>query len=111
MITGGIIVKVNLLGVIEGATKSTTTQVHSVQIDNERSLTKEILHTDRIPTNCSRQFSVSEEVVNSWVYSGCPSWEEISNWKKYSETRKLISHINRFDEGYGVSFKFIEGKS
>lgn len=107
MILGNINVTVNLLGNLTGNVKHTTTQVNTVVVLN-KVITTEILHTDKTPTKCTRNFTISEEVTNSWVSGACPSWEEPRNWKNYSDVRRLTSYVNQFDEGYGVSYEFVE---
>jgi len=104
-----IIVKVNLNGVIGGVVKHTNRQKHTVLLSPEEgsSMTRMIHHTDRPELECIRTFTVPGNVVTGWTQGDSPFWEEARVWKKMSPVHKVISHVNRFDDGYGVSFEFL----
>ena len=102
-----ILVTVNLEGEISGLVKHVSFQKHTVALDGGFTITKNIKHTDRLPTPCCRTFIVSSEHVKSWVKDGCPYWVENADWNKFSNFQKVREHVKRFDEGLGVSFTFL----
>lgn len=103
-----IIVTVFLRGAIGGCVKSVDKQVHSVLVNHGVVLTKEIIHTNRVPSDCVRQFNVDGDLISKWVTGDCPYWENPRDWKKMNSNRRLISYVKGFDEGYGVTFEAIE---
>jgi hypothetical protein len=105
----GITITVNLLGSFGEAVKHTTTQSHTAELssrDGKRMyVNSTILHTDRPRTKCVKQTVIHPNVVASWKKSECPFWESPKDWKKYNPAQKIASFVNRFDEGYGVSYE------
>lgn len=105
----GIVISVNLPGRLEGAIKHVSTQTYSVKVFTKEqkilTLTKDILHTDRQPTKCSRKINITPSIVALWVRSECPYWMQPKFWKNFSKTEKIQAFVNRFDEGYGVSYE------
>lgn len=53
---------------------------------------------------CVRKMNISGEVIKMWLRE-CPQWEKPFIWKSMTNTQKLRSHLNRFDEGFGYSFE------
>lgn len=105
-----ILVTVTLPGIIGGPVAHTTRQKHTVALSEEFGFTatKVIKHTDRVEKPCSRVFTIPGEHVISWTKRDeAPYWEEPREWKKKSPVQRVISHVLRFDEGYGVSFEFL----
>lgn len=104
-----IIITTNLVGHIGGRVKHTSRQKWTAALSPEHggSITKLIKHTDRPATECTRVCTVPGEFVESWTTGDCPAWEKPSVWKKMTKVQKVISHVLRFDEGFGVSFEFM----
>lgn len=108
-----ILVTVNLPGVIEGPVKHTTKQRHTVALSEEHgfSMSKIIKHTDRKIGTAVRSFTVAEEHVESWTRADeVPYWEDQKEWKLKTPGQRIVSHVLRFDEGYGVNFEFLGDK-
>ena len=104
-----IIIKINLQGEISGRIAHTSRQKNTVSVGKDgEQVSRVIKHSDRQPSVSTRSCSIPGETVESWVKGDCPYWEEGRNWKKMSKVQKVISHVSRFDEGYGVSFDFLE---
>lgn len=104
-----IIIKVNQQGIIEGNVKHNNWQQHTALLSPEEGsfVTKMIKHTDRVELPSIRMVPISGNVVTGWTQGDSPFWEEARNWRKMSPIQKVISHVNRFDDGYGVSFEFL----
>lgn len=102
-----IIIVTKLEGAVSGNVKHTTKQRHTCQIDIG-TISKMIDHTDRIPCECTRRTSISSEVVSFWTSDTCPEWENPRKWKSMSDHQRLVSHVIRFDEGFGVTFELIQ---
>lgn len=106
----GLIISVNLPGNLSGFTKHTTVQQHSVKTrdlkrENDIVLTAQILHTDRVPQPCVKIINIHPTIVKLWKSSVIPYWETQKDWKKMSPEQRIASHVNRFDEGYGVRYE------
>lgn len=102
-----IIITVNLLGQISGMVKHTNKQRHTCQT-SKGPISKVIKHSDRKEVECTRRTNISSEVVYFWTSDACPEWEDVRRWKKMNERQRLISHVVRFDEGYGVTFDIVK---
>jgi len=104
-----IIVTVTLPGSTGGPVRHENRQKWTIALSEEfgSSMSKVIKHTDRKESECGRVFSVPSDSVNSWVKGDCPPWETPKDWKAKSPIQKLISHVLRFDDGYGVTFEFL----
>lgn len=102
-----VLVKVNLLGKIEGFVAHTHTQKYTTQLSHGVS-SMTIKHSDRRPTPCSRNFTIPGHIVDDWVKGDCPSWERPHMWKKLSATNRIKSHVNSYDEGLGVSYENLD---
>lgn len=110
-----ILLTIKLKGKIGGPIKHVDKQVITVDVTPigakySEHMTRKIKHNDRIESECSRKLRISEELVNSWEGVECPHWEKPNQWKSMSSIQRITSHVNRFDEGYGVTFDFLEGK-
>jgi len=103
-----IIIRVYLPGQISGPVSHTNRQKHTVSLSSDQGglMTKVILHSDRHDTECLRTVPISGTVVATWLPE-CPYWEKPGDWKKMSKTQRVISHVLRFDEGFGVDFEFL----
>lgn len=113
--TSSILLTINLRGQVEGFKKHVDKQIVTVDVTAvgakfAESISRKIKHTDRAETVCSRKVRISEEIVSGWETSECPFWEKPSDWKNKSRVQKIISNVNRFDEGFGVTFDFIDNK-
>lgn len=109
MIYPSIIISVNLLGKLGSRVKHTTLQKYTAIISDKkvgsRAITKEILHTDRIPSKCMRKITIPSNVVKYWVEGPCPIWINIKKWKKLSSDQRINLYVSSFDEGYGVKYE------
>ena len=56
---------------------------------------------------CVRKMNISEEVINEWTGSRAPFFVKEFIWKKMSKTQRLRAWIERFDEGFGVTYQEI----
>lgn len=106
----GIVVTINLPGVLGGRVKHTTKQIGTVDVSplgskNPEWITRKIKHTDRTPVQCARIFPVSEETVTSWVKGDAPYWVKPQIWKKLNKNQKIEVHLSRWDEGFGFSYE------
>jgi hypothetical protein len=108
-----ILLTVQLKGQIKGPEKHIDKQIVSVDVSpigakQPDFIHKKIKHNDRLSMECTRKTRISEEVVTNWENSECPFWEKPSHWKTMNKLQKITSYINRHDEGYGVSFDFVD---
>lgn len=108
----GVFVTINLKGHISGPIKHTDKQLVTVDVSTAKDkypvyVSRKIQHNDRPQTKCFRKVRISEEVVDFWAHSECPHWEKAGAWKGMKPIQKIESFINNFDEGYGVSYEFI----
>ena len=107
-----ILLKVYLKGQISGFVKHVDNQIVTVDVTpigskHPETMSKKILHTNRVATECSRNTRISEEAVKNWASAECPFWEKPHVWKTFSRTKKIESFLKRFDEGHGISYEFI----
>ena len=105
----GILVTVNLKGVIGGNKKHKdyqTITVDATPVASRKSvaITTTIKHTDRKEAECCLKTHISSEVIASWI-GKCPSWEREFIWKSMSKTQRLRSYLNRMDGGFGVTYQ------
>lgn len=70
-------------------------------------ITRVIKFNDRLEADCCRKHTISDEVVHNWIISDCPYWEKVRYWENFTEQQKILSYLNRFDEGLGITFEFI----
>ena len=104
-------ISVNLSGSLLGQVRHTTRQNYSVDVSsgsNKLIISKDIIHTDREQAECCRVTNIAENVVNEWVKNEAPAWEKQKMWKTYSQKKRIASYVDRFDEGYGVSFIILD---
>lgn len=108
-IMSSIVINVGLQGKIGGPVAHTNRQKHTVSLSEENggSMSRVIKHTDRIYSSCVRMLTVSEEAVSSWINDDCPHWESAKDWRKMTDLQRIRSHVDRFDEGFGVDFEII----
>ena len=105
-----ILVTVTLPGIIDGPVAHVTRQKHTVALSEEFgfSATRVIKHTDCKEKPCTRVFQVPAEYVNTWIKADeCPYWETPKDWKGKTVSQRVVSHVLRFDEGYGVTFELL----
>ncbi len=113
--SSALLLTVKLKGQVKGQEKHTDKQIVTVDVTPVGSkhpefMSRKIKHNDRSETECNRKIKISEDLVHEWENSECPHWEKPGTWKSMTKMQKLISHLKRFDEGYGISFDFIENK-
>ena len=87
----GIILKANL----KGALKSTGSYLRA---NNDWSKDEELF-------DCCVKTVIRANVIKHWQSNECPFWEKPFVWKHMNKKERVKSYINRFDEGYGVSFE------
>ena len=105
-----ILLTINLQGRINGSVKHTDKQEVKVNVSKSNDkfpkfLTKRITHSDRGNSICVQKLKIEENVVNKWQSNECPHWEKSNKWKNMTKKQRIESYINRFDEGYGVSYQ------
>lgn len=110
-----ILLTVKLKGQVKGLQKHVDKQIISVDVSalgakQPDYIHKKVKHNDRSETDCTRKTRISEEVTTEWERSESPFWEKPSQWKTMSGVQRINSHVKRFDEGFGVSFDFIDNK-
>ena len=111
----GILLTVNLSGKIGGPVKHVDKQNVTIDIAPIGSkfpewVSRKITHTDRPMTECCRKCTISEDIVRSWGNADCPYWERPAVWKGYSKNQKIAAFLSRYDEGFGISYEFIENE-
>jgi len=107
----GLLITIYLKGKLSGPVSHTTKQIVKVDVSKKDDKhpkwdTRKILHTDRTETLCYKKLVISEDIVNVWC-SECPFWERQPSWKSMKSKQKIESYVNRFDEGYGVSYELL----
>ena len=55
--------------------------------------------------DCCIKTVIKANVIKHWQSNECPFWEKQFVWKHMNKKERVKSYINRFDEGYGVSFE------
>jgi hypothetical protein len=111
--SSAILMTIKLRGQIDGPQKHVDKQIVTVDVTKIGSkypevVSKKITFNDRIQTECYRKMKISEEIVSEWENSECPHWEKPGSWKSMTRKQKLESHIKRYDEGFGVTYDFIQ---
>ena len=102
----GLLITVNLKGAIKVPTK----QIDVCEISHRvgaQLLTKKIIFSQRGEAECSLKTRVSGEVAKSWASAQCPEFSNKFIWNKMKKKERLVAHIARFDQGYGVSFEIV----
>lgn len=98
----GIVLLVNL----QGRLGKSVIKNESVNIRHgENVLVKQIEYKGKEETFCVRKTNISEEVVNAWIDSKAPHFCKDFLWKKMSKAQRLKAYVERFDEGFGVSYQ------
>lgn len=98
------------MGALKGPTTHRTKQKHTVKLSKEYGfkMTRTIIHDDRERVECSKKILIDSQIVYSWVSSEAPAWESQKRWSKYTNDKKISSYVDTFDEGYGVSFEYVQ---
>lgn len=96
-----LIITVNLKGELCGPVVHTDSQVVSFE---KRSV--KIIHNNRKEQVCYKRIQITDDVLKYWL-NECPKWEKQSRWKMLTNNQKIQSHVNKFDEGFGVKFEKI----
>ena len=98
----GIVLTVNLVGRL-GAN---VVREQDIQVRHGESLlTKHISYLGKEESKCVRKTNISGEVVDGWIGGKSPFFIKEFIWKNMSKTQRLKAWVERFDEGYGVSFQ------
>lgn len=108
-----VLLTINLKGALCGPVKHTDKQIVTVDVSEMGSkhpefISRKIVHNDRISVPCSKKLKFSEEIISDWERGECPHWEKPSQWKTMTKNQKLMSHLKRYDEGFGISVDIIE---
>lgn len=108
-----VLLSVKLPGRLTGPKKHfeyqiVTVDVTAVGAKAKEFMTRKIKHNDRVDSDCSKKMKFSEESVRDMENSECPHWETPSKWKSMSKYQKLVSHLKRYDEGYGITIDIFE---
>ena len=98
----GIVLTVNLVGKL-GAN---VIREQEIQVRHGESLlTKHITYLGKEETKCVRKTNISEEVIKGWIGNKSPFFVKEFIWKNMSKTQRLKAWVERFDEGFGVSYQ------
>lgn len=102
--SNGIVLIVNLPGKL-GKT------IEKQEVINVRKgkiiLIKTIIYKAKEQTQCVRKTNVSGEVISEWVGRKAPFFIKDFIWKNMSKTQRLKAWVERFDEGFGVTYQEI----
>ena len=98
----GIILTVNLVGALG---KNIIKEENVQHRHGESLLTKHVTYLGKEESKCVRKTNISEEVVNGWISGKSPFFIKEFIWKNMSKPQRLKALVERFDEGYGVSFQ------
>ena len=98
----GIVLTVNLQGQLG---KSVIKEEAIQHRHGESLLTKHITYLGKEESKCVRKTNISEEVVAGWIGGKSPFFIKEFIWKNMSKPQRLKAWVERFDEGYGVSFQ------
>lgn len=106
----GILLTINLQGRIGGCVKHTTKQIVTVDVTPVGSkhpeiISRKIKHTDRESVACVKKLRISQEVVDGWQNGEAPFWVKPYTWKGMNKKQRLEAYLNRFDEGFGISYQ------
>ena len=98
----GIVLTVNLVGRFGKA-------IEKQEVVNVRKggivLAKTITYLGREESKCVRKTNISGEVVDGWIGGKSPFFIKEFIWKNMSKTQRLKAWVERFDEGFGVSYQ------
>ena len=108
-----MIITVNLPGKYKGSVRHTETQ--TVRTDISKPGAKKILlgdvnivHNDRVESECYRKVEISAQVLSEWVNGKPPYFEKPRDWQRYTDAKKIAAYASLFDEGYGVEYAITE---
>ena len=98
----GIVLTVNLVGRL-GAN---VIREQDIQVRHGKSLlTKHITYLGKEESKCVRKTNISGEVVDGWIGGKAPFFIKDFIWKNMSKPQRLKAWVERFDEGFGVSYQ------
>lgn len=98
----GIVLTVNLVGRLG----TNVIREQDIQVRHGESLlTKHITYLGKEETKCVRKTNISEEVIKGWIGNKSPFFVKEFIWKNMSKTQRLKAWVERFDEGFGVSYQ------
>ena len=100
--SNGVVLTVNLQGRLGKATEKQ--EVVNVR-RGEIILVKTINYKSKEEHSCVRKTNISGEVVDSWIKGKAPHFVKEFLWKNMSKPQRLKAWVERFDEGFGVSFQ------
>ena len=100
--SNGIVLTVNLQGRLGKATEKQ--EVVNVR-RGEIVLAKTISYKSKEEHRCVRKTNISGEVVDSWIKGKAPHFIKEFLWKNMSKPQRLKAWVERFDEGYGVTYQ------
>lgn len=100
--SNGIVLTVNLVGRLG---KNIIKEEDVQQRHGETLLTKHIAYSGKEESKCVRKINISEDVVNGWVDNKSPFFIKESLWKNMTKAQRLNVQIERFNEGFGVSYQ------
>ena len=103
-----ILITVNLPGAVGGRVKHTDVYKNAVKISDSEYMVKTITHSNLPVNTCQRVTKVAEDVVQGWISGNCPEWLEDKKWKALSPHQRILQFVNALDEGYGVSFEYLD---
>lgn len=103
-----ILITTNLPGAVGGRIKHNILAKNAVKVSDSEYVVKTILHNDRLISPCQRITRITEEVVQSWIYGNSPEWLEDKKWKALTPHQRILQYVSRFDEGYGVTFHYLD---
>ena len=98
----GIVLIVNLVGRLGKAIEKQ--EVVNVR-KGEIVLAKTITYLGREESKCVRKTNISGEVVDGWISGKAPHFIKEFLWKNMSKPQRLKAWVERFDEGFGVSYQ------
>ena len=98
----GIVLTVNLVGKLG---KNIIKEEDVQNRHGESLLTKHIAYLGKEESKCVRKTNISGEVVDGWVGGKSPFFIKEFIWKNMSKPQRLKAWVERFDEGFGVTFQ------
>ena len=102
LMNNGIVLIVNL----QGRLGKTITKEQDIQVRHgEALLTKHIAYSGKEEQKCVRKTNISSEVISEWVGKKAPFFIKEFLWKNMSKPQRLKAWVERFDEGFGVSYQ------
>ena len=100
--SNGIVLIVNLVGRLgKQVIKEADVQIRL----GETVLIKHIAYLGKEEQKCVRKTNISGDVVDNWISGKAPHFIKEFLWKNMSKPQRLKAWVERFDEGFGVSFQ------